>query len=69
MRYVSGGRDVNIELNALKEFHREFLEEYVEDAIREHVDEDAKARVDEQIRKERKTIEQALSVDETMLDR
>ena len=69
IRYVSGGRDVNIELNALKEFHREFLEEYVEDAIREHVDEDAKARVDEQIRKERKAIEQALSVDETMLGR
>ena len=68
MQYVSGGRDVNIELNALKEFHREFLEKLVESAIRERVDEKAKARVDEQIREDRAMIEQALSLDERVLD-
>lgn len=35
---VTGGADVNVELNALKEFQREFLEGLVEDAIESHID-------------------------------
>jgi hypothetical protein len=43
------GRDTNIELNAVKEFHREYFEEIIEEAILEHIDKAAKQRVEQQI--------------------
>lgn len=40
MDCASDGRDVNIELDALKEFQREFLEDALEAAIAKHIDAD-----------------------------
>lgn len=62
MKHVSDGRDVNIELNALKEFHRDFLEELVEDAITEHIDIDAKKRVENRIKRRRNEIDSKVTV-------
>jgi len=40
MRLASDGEDVNIELNALKEYHRDDLEDLIRDGIESHVDGD-----------------------------
>lgn len=53
LRYVSGGDDVNIELNALKEFQREYLEELIEDSIREHIDLEAKREAEQRLEEKR----------------
>lgn len=62
-QYVSNGRDTNVELNALKEFERDFLENLVEDAITEHIDEDEKERVGERIRRRRRELEDCIEID------
>lgn len=56
MRHVTGGRDVNVELNALKEFRRDYLEELIEDAITEHLDDDVRETVKEQTENHREEI-------------
>lgn len=66
-RYVSEGRDTNVELNALKEFEREFLEDLVEDAITEHIDEDAKDRVEERIRERRSELADCIDIDRSVI--
>lgn len=68
MRYVSDGRDVNIELNALKEYHRDFLTDLIEDAIREHVNIDAKERVEKRVRNRRQEIRASVTVDRSGID-
>jgi hypothetical protein len=67
MTLVSEGRDVNVELNALKEFHREWFNDLIENSIREHVDEDAKREVEEHVKERRSTLREAVSVDESVL--
>lgn len=61
-KHVTGGRDVNIELNALKEFHRDFLEDLVQDAIKKHVDVDAKERVENRIGNRRDEIHSKVTI-------
>lgn len=59
---------MNIELNALKEFQREFLERTVEQSIRSHVDEDAKQQAEREIRAERDAIARAVTIDGSELE-
>lgn len=66
-RHVSDGRDVNVELNALKEYHRDYLEELVRDSIREHIDEDAREQTRERIEEERERIRRAVHIDDEEL--
>lgn len=42
LEQVTGGDDVDVELNSLKEHERDFLEDMIEEAIEDHIDEDAK---------------------------
>lgn len=63
MRQVSNGRDVNIELNALKEYHREDLEEILEDGITSHIDQDQREQSEEREQKNREKIGNAVSID------
>lgn len=65
MEYVSEGRDLNIELNALKEYEREFLEDLIRDSIEERIDSDARDRVTERMGERRDVIEEAVDIDET----
>jgi hypothetical protein len=67
-QYVSDGRDVNIELDALKEYQRDLLEALIEEGIKQYVDEEAKERVNERVERERERIRQAISVDESVLN-
>jgi hypothetical protein len=66
--YVSDGRDVNIELDALKEYHRDLLEGLIEEGIKQHVDLEAKERVEERVKRERERIRRAVSVDDSVLN-
>lgn len=66
--FVSEGRDTNVELNALKEFEREFLEGLVEDSIRDHIDLDAKERVEQRIQDRRASLADCISLDRSVLD-
>lgn len=66
-KYVSAGRDTNVELNALKEYHRDFLEELLEDSITKHIDADAHDAVQERMTRRREQIQNAVSVDWDML--
>lgn len=66
-RFVSEGDDVNVELNALKEFEREFLEDLVEDSITEYIDDEVKQEVDQRIIETRNTLEDAIEIDRDML--
>lgn len=61
MRYVTGGRDVNVELNALKEFRRDYLEELIEDAITEHLDDDVRETVKERTERRREEIRELMN--------
>lgn len=63
MRYVSEGEDANVELNALKEYEREFLEDLIRDGIREYVDDDAKGHVEQRVREAQSALEDAIQVD------
>lgn len=62
-QYVSEGRDTNVELNALKEFHRGYLEELIEEAILEHIDEAAKKRVEQQIIERRELLADCIDIE------
>ncbi|EMA57253.1 hypothetical protein [Halorubrum lipolyticum] len=67
-RYVSDGRDTNVELNALKEFEREFLEELVRDAIEEHVDLEKKREVENRIRERREQLAECIDINRDTLE-
>jgi hypothetical protein len=66
--FVSDGRDTNIELNALKEYHRDFLVDLVEEAITEHIDMDDKERVEQRAQDRQQQIADAVSVDYSALE-
>lgn len=65
--YVTGGKDRNVELNALKEWKREFLEDLIRDSIEEHIDDDTLADVERRISEAREALEDAIQVDENEL--
>lgn len=68
-RHVSEGRDINIELNALKEYHREFLEDLIRNSITEHIDMDAKQETEQRVAEAREAIREAVDIDDTKLER
>lgn len=68
MKYVSAGRDVNVELNALKEFERAWFEELIEESITKHIDDAAKQRVEDRIEERRDQLADAVTVDKSVLD-
>lgn len=63
MTHASRGRDVNIELNALKEYEREFLEDLLRDGIEKHIDESLRQETDERVAKRKEAIGDAIKVD------
>lgn len=63
MRYVTDGRDVNVELNALKEFRRDFLEELIETAITDHLDDDVRKTVEQRTERRREQIRNLVNHD------
>lgn len=67
-QFVSDGRDTNVELNALKEYHRDDLEEIIEDGITKHIDEEAKQQVEQRIQKRRDVIEESIDIDRSQLN-
>jgi len=67
-QYVSDGRDVNVELNALKEYHRDYLEDLIRDGIREHIDQDAREQTEQRVEREQERIQQAVQVDDDVLN-
>lgn len=69
MDNATEGRDVNIELNALKEYHRDELEELVRDGIREHVDDDAWEETEARVDRRKGALFDAVSVDRDELRR
>lgn len=68
MKHAADGRDVNIELNALKEYEREFLEDLVRDSIEAHIDEEIEASVEERERARQETIRTAVDVDYSVFE-
>jgi hypothetical protein len=66
--YVSEGRDTNVELNALKEYEREYLEDLIRDEIDRHVDEDRKAKVQDRIQSAREALSTAVEIRDGELD-
>lgn len=65
--YVSDGRDTNVELNALKEYHRDFLEDLLEESIEEHVDQEARDENLQHIRDSMASLEDAVTVNRSVL--
>jgi len=63
MRLASDGADVNIELNALKEYHRDELEDLIRDGIESHVDEEQWSATKAREQRRRATIRDAVDVD------
>jgi len=66
-QYVSDGRDVNVELNALKEYHRDYLEDLIRDSIREHIDQEAREATEERVRERQETLAEAIRVNDDAL--
>jgi len=62
-QYVSDGMDTNVELNALKEYHREFLESLVEEGIEKHIDDDVRQRVNRRAASRRSKLEDCIEID------
>lgn len=56
-------RDRDIELNALKEFERAYLEDLIEGSIEEHADLEVRERVEERTEAERGRLRSRISVD------
>lgn len=67
MEHASDGRDVNIELNALKEFHREFLEDLLEESITQHIDDGVWSDSEDRTIEGRKSLKGAISIDRSDL--
>lgn len=62
--YVSEGRDVNIELNALKEYEREFLEDLIESKIEQHIDDERREKALQRIREGRECLSESVEIHE-----
>jgi len=60
--HITDGREVDVELNALKEFEREHLETLIENGIREYIDEDAKDEVDKRVEEARQDLKRNTNV-------
>lgn len=60
MENASEGRDVNIELNALKEFERDFLERTLEEAITEYIDTDVRADTEARVDRRQELLREAM---------
>lgn len=67
-RLVSG-RDVNVELNALKEYHRDDLERMLEDAITKHIDGSQRGGTKRRVQQARTSLREAITVDHSALTR
>ena len=67
-RQVSGGRDVNIELNALKEYHRDDLEQILKSGIEKYVDGSKRNDTEQRIQARRQQIREAVSVDYSIFE-
>lgn len=65
---VSDGNDTNVELNALKEFEREYLESLVEDAITQHLPDGHLDEFDDRVNDRREQLREAITVDRSALD-
>jgi hypothetical protein len=61
--WVSDGQDTNVELNALKEYEREFLEELIEDAITQHVDDEVWSEVENRVAQQQRKLGDAIEID------
>jgi len=59
---VTGGQDVNVELNALKEFHRDDFEDMIEEAIVEYVDQQAWDSTRDRVDSARDDLSDAISI-------
>lgn len=66
--YVSDGRDTNVELNALREFEKDFLEGLVENQIDRYVDTDVRERVHGRIEAAREALETTVEINDDELD-
>lgn len=62
MEYVSDGKDINIELNALKEFEREYLKDLIKDSIKKHADTDVKEKVEKEVQEEREELADKINI-------
>lgn len=67
-QFVSGGRDVNVELNALKEYEREFLENLVRSKIQARIDSEQWEESIAHVHDARDALSDTLSVNEATLD-
>lgn len=61
IKFVSG-KDRDIELNALKEFEREYLENLIGDSIKQYADLDVKESVEKQIGRERSELRDRIKI-------
>lgn len=66
-RHVSDGRDVNVELNALKEYHRQFLEGLVREGIEKHIDPAVRKEVESQIVARREQLSDCITINREVL--
>ena len=60
--HVSEGMDRNVELNALKEYEREFLQELISDGIVSHIDVKKKNRIEEREEQRREKLRDCVSI-------
>lgn len=65
--FVSNGRDTNVELNALKEYEREFLEELVEESILDHIDEAQKEETEQRAEDAKTRLAECIDIDRSKL--
>lgn len=65
--HVSDGRDVNVELNALKEYQREYLEELIREGIEQHIDADRRRETERRVEAQREQVSEAVCIDEDAL--
>lgn len=65
--HVSGGMDRNVELNALKEFEREFLQETITDGIVNHIDASKKEEIESRQEERRDLIRKCISINKEPL--
>lgn len=66
-KHVSDGKDINIELNALKEYHREYLEYLIEKKIEQYIDTDKRDKVNQRIREARNALEDTVDIHDDQL--
>lgn len=65
--HVSEGRDVNVELNALKEYEREYLEDLIRDGIEQHIDADRRRDVEQRVNEQRDLVRSSVNIDDDVL--